>query len=133
MFDHLSLTVSDFEASLKFYEAALGPLRYHSVQFAADGERSAGFGVGNALHFWISEGSRISRNANLAFAADDHKSVQCFYQMAIAAGGEDNGAPGFRPRYHVSYYAAFVRDPDGNNIEVVCHFPGKIEDQFATG
>lgn len=131
MFDHFSLTVSDLEKSLRFYEAALAPLGYQCVRFTGNSDRSAGFGLGNALHFWISEGSKVSRNAHVAFAADDHKSVESFYEMAIAGGGKENGAPGFRPHYHASYYAAFVIDPDGNNIEVVCHFPGKMEDQFA--
>ena len=132
MFDHLSLTVSDLEKSLRFYEAALATLGYQCVRFTANSGQSAGFGLGNALHFWISEGSKVSRNAHVAFAADDHKSVESFYETAISAGGKENGAPGFRPHYHASYYAAFVIDPDENNIEVVCHFPGKMDDQFAT-
>lgn len=130
MFDHLSLKVKNFEAALSFYSAALAPLGYGCVQFTDDG-RAAGFGRGKVLQFWISEDARPSTAVHFAFSADDHKAVDSFYEKAMAAGGRDNGQPGIRNRYHDSYYAAFILDPDGNNVEVVCHFPGKIEDQFA--
>ena len=95
------------------------------------GDRSAGFGRGKALQFWISEQADASRGLHFAFQAEDHKAVDAFYAAAIAAGGRSNGEPGIRERYHASYYAAFVLDPAGHNVEVVCHFPGRIEDQFA--
>ena len=130
MFDHLSLTVSDFENSLAFYRQALQPLGYGSTLLTDGSGRVAGFGRGKVLRFWISEGAKPTSSVHFAFSADDHKTVDSFYEQAIATGGRDNGSPGIRNRYHNSYYAAFVLDPDGNNVEVVCHFPGKIEDQF---
>lgn len=131
MFDHLSLKVSDFDVSLAFYTAALDPLGYSATEMNDNGSRAAGFGRGKVLQFWISEDTNASTDLHFAFSADDHKAVDSFYENALSAGGLDNGPPGIRNQYHVSYYAAFVIDPDGNNIEVVCHFPGKLEDQFA--
>lgn len=131
MFDHLSITVTNFDASLAFYTAALAPLGYACSQTTDGGERIVGFGRGKTRRFWISEGATSSQRLHLAFHADDHKSVDEFYGAAVGAGGRDNGAPGIREHYHASYYAAFVIDPDGNNIEVVCHFPGSTADQFA--
>lgn len=130
MFDHLSLTVADFDKALAFYSAALAPLGYGSVQITERGDRSAGFGRGKALQFWISEQADASRGLHFAFQAEDHKAVDAFYAAAIAAGGRSNGEPGIRERYHASYYAAFVLDPAGHNVKVVCHFPGRLEDQF---
>ena len=120
MLDHVTATVSDFESAKRFYEQALAPLGY-SVQMEFDGV--AGFGAGEGMpDFWI--GSREGRGAaHVAFQAPNREAVDKFYEAAVAAGGQDNGAPGVRAHYHESYYAAFVHDADGNNIEAVCHSP----------
>jgi catechol 2,3-dioxygenase-like lactoylglutathione lyase family enzyme len=120
MIDHVTANVSDFEQAKRFYEQALGPLGY-SVQAEFDG--AAGFGAREGMpDFWI--GSSPERGAtHVAFTAPDRAAVDAFFQAATAAGGKDNGAPGLRPHYHETYYAAFVHDADGNNIEAVCHRP----------
>ena len=120
MIDHVTANVSDFEQAKRFYEQALAPLGY-SVQMAF--EDAAGFGTGEGIpDFWI--GSRAERGAtHVAFSVSDRATVDRFYEAAIAAGGKDNGPPGLRPHYHETYYAAYVHDPDGNNIEAVCHRP----------
>ena len=120
MFDHVTANVSDFEQAKRFYEQALGPLGY-SMQMEFDG--AAGFGAREGMpDFWI--GSSPERGAtHVAFTAPDRAAVDAFFQAATAAGGKDNGAPGLRPHYHETYYAAFVHDADGNNIEAVCHRP----------
>ena len=120
MIDHVTANVSDFEQAKRFYEQALAPLGY-SVQ--AEFEGAAGFGTGQGIpDFWI--GSRSERGAtHVAFSANDRASVDKFYEAAIAAGGRDNGPPGLRPDYHETYYAAYVHDADGNNIEAVSHKP----------
>ncbi len=83
---------------------------------------AAGFGRWGKPDFWISQGEP-GQAFHIAFAADDRTTVDAFHEAAIAAGGRDNGGPGLRPEYHPSYYGAFVFDPDGNNIEAVCHMP----------
>ena len=120
MIDHVTARVRDFDAAKRFYEQALEPLGY-SLQM--DFGNAAGFGTGAGLpEFWI--GTNEDRGAtHIAFAADDRASVDRFYEAALAGGAKDNGAPGIRPHYHESYYAAFVHDADGNNIEAVCHKP----------
>jgi catechol 2,3-dioxygenase-like lactoylglutathione lyase family enzyme len=120
MLDHVTANVSDFESAKRFYEHALGPLGY-SVQM--EFEEAAGFGTGEGIpDFWI--GSSSDRGAtHVAFSAADRSAVDSFYEAAIAAGGRDNGPPGLRPHYHETYYAAYVHDPDGNNIEAVSHRP----------
>jgi catechol 2,3-dioxygenase-like lactoylglutathione lyase family enzyme len=112
MIDHVTANVSDLERAKRFYEQALAPLGY-SVRVEFEG--AAGFGTGEGIpDFWI--GSSPERGAtHVAVGADD--------RAAVAAGGTDNGGPGVRPHYHESYYAAFVHDPDGNNLEAVCHRP----------
>jgi catechol 2,3-dioxygenase-like lactoylglutathione lyase family enzyme len=119
MIDHIGLNVSDFERSKIFYEQALAPLGLTpQMEFSS----SAGFGTEAKPFFWIAERGPVGQ-AHVAFHCDDRASVDRFHAAALAAGGEDNGAPGLRPHYHPNYYAAFVHDPDGNNIEVVCHQP----------
>jgi catechol 2,3-dioxygenase-like lactoylglutathione lyase family enzyme len=119
--DHVTATVSDVESAKRFYEAALKPLGY-SLQIEFGGSAAAFGAAESAPEFWI--GSRPGRGAaHIAFSAPDRAAVDAFYEAAIAAGGQDNGAPGLRPHYHENYYAAFVHDPDGNNIEAVCHAP----------
>jgi catechol 2,3-dioxygenase-like lactoylglutathione lyase family enzyme len=120
MIDHVTANVSDFDAAKRFYTQALAPLGY-SVQ--AEFEGAAGFGSGEGIpDFWI--GSSSERGAtHIAFSAPDRASVDRFHKAAVAAGGKDNGPPGLRPHYHETYYAAFVHDADGNNIEAVSHRP----------
>ena len=118
MIDHVTANVSDFDAAKGFYEQALKPLGY-SVQMEFPG--AAGFGTGEGIHdFWI--GTHEARGAtHVAFSAPDRKTVDAFHEAALAAGGRDNGPPGVRAHYHESYYAAYVHDADGNNVEAVCH------------
>jgi catechol 2,3-dioxygenase-like lactoylglutathione lyase family enzyme len=120
MIDHVTAKVADVEQGKSFYRQALAPLGY-SLQAEFPG--AAGFGTGQGVpDFWI--GSNEERGAtHIAFSAKDRGAVDAFYEAATAAGGKDNGAPGLRPHYHENYYAAFVHDPDGNNIEAVCHLP----------
>jgi catechol 2,3-dioxygenase-like lactoylglutathione lyase family enzyme len=126
--DHMGLSVSDFEHALQFYVRALAPLgisvekRVSKEQ--AGGHEAAGLGRGGKPSFWLSGGGRMSPPIHVAFVADNRSAVDAFYEAALAAGGADNGAPGVRPHYHPNYYGAFVRDPEGHNIEAVCHKPG---------
>jgi catechol 2,3-dioxygenase-like lactoylglutathione lyase family enzyme len=120
MIDHVTANVSDFERAKSFYEQALAPLGY-SLRMEFEG--AAGFGAGEGIpDFWI--GSSADRGAtHVALSAPDRASVDKFYEAAIAAGGQDNGPPGLRPHFHETYYAAYVHDADGNNIEAVTHRP----------
>jgi catechol 2,3-dioxygenase-like lactoylglutathione lyase family enzyme len=120
MIDHVTARVGDIEDGKLFYQQALSPLGY-SVQMEFPGV--AGFGTDEGgPDFWI--GSRPDRGpTHVAFAAPDRAAVDAFYEAAIIAGGRDNGPPGLRPHYHPNYYAAFVLDADGNNIEAVHHGP----------
>jgi catechol 2,3-dioxygenase-like lactoylglutathione lyase family enzyme len=119
--DHVSLNVSDFAASRAFYVAALAPLGI-GVQMELEGF-GAGFGVPGKPFFWIAGRPPVSGPTHVAFHCEERAPVDAFHAAALAAGGRDNGAPGLRPHYHASYYAAFVLDADGNNIEAVCHTP----------
>jgi catechol 2,3-dioxygenase-like lactoylglutathione lyase family enzyme len=115
--DHVGLNVRDFDASKRFYEAALEPLGLTlQMQFG----RGAGFGQEGKPTFWVVEREPPGA-AHVAFHCESREPVDRFYEEALAAGGRDNGPPGLRPQYHPGYYAAFVLDPDGNNIEGVCH------------
>ncbi|MDQ7990871.1 MAG: VOC family protein [Candidatus Dactylopiibacterium sp.] len=124
MIDHTGINVSDYAVSKRFYEAALAPLGYAVRLDLGD---AAGFG--GQTHgaddpggdFWISVGTPYQPRSHIAFRAVSEAQVAAFHAAAIAAGGIDNGAPGPRPQYHTGYYAAFVRDPDGYNIEAVFH------------
>lgn len=121
MFDHVAITVADFDASRAFYEAALAPLGLRVLRHVADdGAEVTGFADG-PTDFWIGTGRSVTGPLHIAFRAQNRAVVDAFYAAAMAAGGRDNGGPGLRPRYHPHYYAAFVLDPDGNNVEVVCH------------
>jgi catechol 2,3-dioxygenase-like lactoylglutathione lyase family enzyme len=118
------MPVSDLEASKAFYVRALKPLGYEVVmEFGEKGGRALGLGMEGKPSFWIWEGEKACRSLHVAFAAGDRATVDAFYGAAIAAGGKDNGKPGVREQYHPNYYGAFVLDPDGNNIEAVCHKP----------
>ena len=122
MLDHVGVPVSDFEQSKRFYATALSPLGYELIMEPS--VSTAGFGRRGKPDFWIGHGDR-GQPVHIAFAASDRASVDAFHEEALAAGGRDNGGPGLRLEYHQSYYAAFVFDPDGNNIEAVCHEPGE--------
>jgi catechol 2,3-dioxygenase-like lactoylglutathione lyase family enzyme len=127
MIDHTGVVVSDFSTSKDFYRAALAPFGYTllmEVSAAQTGRGdAAGFGIAPKPDFWIGSGAPNVPPAHVAFRATDRAQVDAFYRAAIAAGGHDNGAPGLRPHYHPNYYGAFVLDPDGHNIEAVCHLP----------
>jgi catechol 2,3-dioxygenase-like lactoylglutathione lyase family enzyme len=122
MLDHVGVPVSDFERSKRYYAQALSPLGYELIMEPS--ASAAGFGRLGKPNFWIAQGA-IGQAFHIAFAAEDRASVDAFYEAALAAGGRDNGGPGLRPHYHASYYGAFVLDPDGNNIEAVCHKPAE--------
>ncbi len=127
MIDHVGLTVSDLVRSKAFYADALAPLGFSLLMdlpaSVTGSVPFAGFGVAPKPEFWLSEGAP-GTPVHVAFRARDRATVDAFHRAALAAGGVDNGAPGVRAHYHPHYYGAFVRDPDGHNIEVVCHAPG---------
>jgi len=118
MIDHFTVKVSDTARSKPFYEAALKPLGYAVVMEFGP---SCGLGVGGKPDFWIATDADNVRPMHFAFHAKDRKAVDAFHAAALAAGARDNGAPGIRKDYHPNYYAAFVLDPDGHNVEAVCH------------
>ncbi len=119
--DHVGFAVRDFSRSKAFYSAALAPL---GIRIVAEGEGWAGLNrPGDRGGLWISRMGTPPGPIHLAFAAEDRAQVQAFFDAALAAGGRDNGAPGLRPQYHPDYYGAFVLDPDGHNVEAVCHAP----------
>ena len=121
MIDHTGVNVEDFEASREFYAAALAPLGYELLlEFHG---AVAGFGEAGHPDFWIGRGEANTPRVHVAFRADTRRDVEAFYEAALGAGGRDNGAPGLRPQYHPDYYAAFVLDLDGHNVEAVCHMP----------
>ena len=120
MLAHVAVNVTDFEVAKAFYLGALAPLGYRVVYeepgalaYLAD-HRGLDFGIGRR---------EPVGGAHVAFECHDHESVDRFHAAGLAAGGTDNGAPGLRPQYDANYYAAYVLDPDGNNIEAVCHSP----------
>jgi catechol 2,3-dioxygenase-like lactoylglutathione lyase family enzyme len=121
MLDHVTIGVSDLERSRQFYDRALQSLGI--TRLYAEADRFAGYGVRPKAFFWIGVRAAIKTGAHIAFTANDRATVDRFYEAAIAAGGKDNGTPGVRPHYHANYYGAFVLDPDGHNIEAVCHIP----------
>jgi catechol 2,3-dioxygenase-like lactoylglutathione lyase family enzyme len=123
--NHIELPVGDAKASRRFYEAALEPLGL-SLVVSIDPARTLhggarhGFGRDGYPSLWFHEETGNRLPVHVAFTASDRKAVDAFYQKALVHGGSDNGAPGVRERYHPNYYAAYVLDPDGNNIEAVC-------------
>lgn len=118
MLHHIGLKVRDLHGSTGFYRAALQPLG-HTLQSSGDGY--AGFGPEDAPAVWLYETSQpIGAGTHLAFRAPDRAAVQRFHAQALAAGGRDNGAPRVRADYSADYYAAFIIDPDGHNVEAVC-------------
>lgn len=130
MIDHLTTYATDFDATFGFYKAAFEPLGYGlRVEMVTHWDpenptrRIAAFGPEPKPVFWISEETQASTPRHVAFSAPNRAAVDAFYEAALANGGKDNGAPGPRPIYHENYYGAFVLDPDGNNVEAVCHAP----------
>jgi catechol 2,3-dioxygenase-like lactoylglutathione lyase family enzyme len=121
MIDHMGLGVTDLVRSKAFYRAALAPLGYAIIM---EFEDAVGFGVPPKPDFWMGRAVAGIAPIHVAFRADTRALVDAFYKAALAAGGRDNGPPGLRPQYHQNYYGAFVLDPDGNNIEAVCHTSG---------
>ncbi|MDO8877345.1 MAG: VOC family protein [Pseudolabrys sp.] len=127
MIDHIGFPVSDFARSKAFYEKALAPLGYSvimEVEKTDSGHPAAGFGRDGKPDFWIGGEGGLHDALHVAIVAKDRATVDAFYQAALAAGATDNGAPGIRAHYHPNYYGAFILDPDGHNIEAVCHAPG---------
>jgi catechol 2,3-dioxygenase-like lactoylglutathione lyase family enzyme len=115
MIAHTGLAVSDYRRSKEFYKQALAPLGYtNNMEYG----EAAGFNDGKNTDFWINESANVSKT-HLAFEAQSQEQVKEFYTAALDAGGKDNGGPGYRPDYWPGYYAAFVYDPDGHNIEAV--------------
>lgn len=127
MLDHVGILVADWAKARTFYDAAFGPfgitmLNEVPVEFTG-GVKVGGYGK-ESPDFWLTESAQTGPGRHYAFRAQTRAEVDAFYAAAMAAGGQDNGAPGLREHYHPTYYGAFVIDPDGNNIEAVCHAPG---------
>lgn len=128
MLDHVGIPVSDYARSVAFYTQALAPLGIALVmevtpEMTGNGS-AAGFGSDGKPYFWFGDDGAPGVHTHVAFATDSRTKVDAFHRAALAAGARDNGAPGLRPHYHEHYYGAFVLDPDGHNIEAVCHLPG---------
>jgi catechol 2,3-dioxygenase-like lactoylglutathione lyase family enzyme len=126
MIDHVGFAVTDLARSRAFYEAALAPLGWACVAEATpeqteSGGTALGFGTPDNPFFWIADNEAVGEGTHVAFTVATREQVDAFYEAALAAGGSDHGAPGLRPHYGPDYYAAFVFDPDGLNIEAVCH------------
>ena len=117
LFDHVSLPVRDLARSRAFYERALQPFGVRVVESSL----GPGFAIDDRGDFWIGEQEMAAGSVHIAFAAPDRETVDAFHAAAVEAGGVDNGRPGLRPHYHSGYYAAYVLDPDGNNVEAVFH------------
>ena len=135
MIDHIGIKVRDFARARRFYDAALSPLGVAAIMEVtpeeSGGYHGVGYGMAGKPFFWVSNDQREdAANAargtgvHIAFAAESRAVVDAFFAAAVAFGGRDNGPPGIRPHYHPNYYGAFVLDPDGNNVEAVCHAPG---------
>ncbi len=116
--DHVSLPVRKLAAARRFYEAALG-----AVGMTINLDVGSAFGMGSRGEkiFWIAQKRGAAGGAHHAFSVGNRADVDAFHRAGLAAGGTDHGAPGPRPNYGPSYYAAFLKDPEGNNIEVVCY------------
>ena len=130
MFDHISTYATDYEATRKFYSSSLAILGYAiQMEFVATWnaefptQRMCAFGPEGNPAFWIIEVKEKFTPRHVAFSAEKRKDVDMFYEAAMNGSGVDNGKPGLRPTYHEHYYGAFVLDPDGNNVEAVCHKP----------
>jgi len=123
--DHVGFPVADIGRSKAFYEAALNPLgitlMVEVTPEQTGGEAHLGFGAAGKAFFWVGTGDALEGVLHVAFTAKDRAAVDAFHAAALSAGGKDNGAPGIRAHYHPNYYGAFVVDPDGHNVEAVCH------------
>jgi catechol 2,3-dioxygenase-like lactoylglutathione lyase family enzyme len=126
MLDHITFGVADFDRAIAFYDQALAPLGITPLMSVtaeqSGGAAFAGYGDTRPF-FWVGGGDASKGQLHIAFTAPDRATVDAFHAAALAAGGRDNGAPGVRPHYHANYYGAFVLDPEGRNIEAVCHAP----------
>lgn len=122
MLDHVTIGVRDIERSKRFYDQALLPLGIERLY--EDGPIAAGYGIGKKAFFWIGQKDVPQTSAHVAFTCKDRATVEAFHATAIGAGGRDHGPPGLRPHYHPNYFGAFILDPDGHNLEAVCHMPG---------
>ncbi len=122
MLDHVSIQCRDVERSAAFYDAALAPLGGSRI---LDLGQVIGYGAGGKPDFWLGPlaAGDSNREVHVAFSASDRASVRAFFDAALAAGAEPLHEPAEHPEYHPAYYGAFVRDPDGNNVEAVCHAP----------
>lgn len=116
--DHISCAVRDLKAARKFYGAALGAI---GMKINMDVSSAFGMGSRDEKVFWLTRDKKAAGDGHYAFRVDHPEEVDAFYDAALAAGGQDNGKPGPRPDYGPNYYAAFVRDREGNNVEVVCY------------
>ena len=126
MIDHMGVAVSDAARSKAFYEAALRPLGMKcltevSAEQNGSGGAAYGFGGAGGGEFWVGDNEKVGEGTHVAFRAETRAQVDAFYEAAIAAGARDHGKPGLRPNYGPNYYAAFVYDPDGINLEAVCY------------
>ena len=118
--DHLGIVVSNYETSKDFYVNCLAPL---DIKLLMEIEGWAGFGKDHKPEFWFGQQGEAHQPMHIAFSAESRRQVDQFYDVALNAGGKNNGAPGIREIYHPNYYGAFILDPDGHNIEAVCHTP----------
>lgn len=128
MIDHVGFVVSASGRTRPFSEQALAPLGISLVmsvtpEQAKSGAAAHGFGSDGTAYFWIGDNEKVGEGPDVAFAFATRAEVDAFYAAALAAGGRDNGGPCIRPHYHPNFHAAFVYDPDGDNIEAVCHRP----------
>ena len=128
--DHVGFGVSDYPRAKRFYTEALAPLGFTLVMEVSPEQNegggrvwACGFGKDGKPEFWIGSDGKTTPPMHVAFTVETRAEVRAFYEAALRAGGRDNGPPGLRPQYHPSYYGAFVLDPDGHNIEAVCHTP----------
>ena len=129
MIDHVGYAVSNYERAKELYARALAPLGYRLImevpaETNPSGFPAAGFGADGKPDFWIGGEGKLEHPLHVAIVAKDRAAVDAFHREALTAGARDNGAPGVRAQYHPNYYAAFVLDADGHNIEAVCHKPG---------
>jgi catechol 2,3-dioxygenase-like lactoylglutathione lyase family enzyme len=126
MIDHTGIAVANFDTAKAFYDKAMAPLGASLLMTVpkefTGGANVAGYGRDRPV-FWVTDSKEPKDTQHIAFTAHSRAEVDAFFKAAIAAGGRDNGGPGPRPHYHEHYYGAFVFDPDGNNIEAVCHHP----------
>jgi catechol 2,3-dioxygenase-like lactoylglutathione lyase family enzyme len=124
--DHFSIQCNDFDRSAAFYDAVLAPLGGHRLMdFPTSVGRAIGYGVGQKPSFWIGSQTTgtLNREVHIAFQAANRAAVLAFFEAAVATGAEVLHQPRLWPEYHPTYFGAFVRDPDGNNVEAVCHAP----------